>query len=249
MAVVWYVKQGEINQGPYSLTDLNDLAEAGILNRESFVKSEQMSSWVKAGDLPGLSFPVLKTGFNEPPPLQSPPPVHFPAAPPPMQPVARKDERSKGGRSFLKTIFKIILAVVVLAVVGFIVLVLLDIGNTPIATIDNGVDTVADLAGQTSDVAGDPYIVEEPIRQWLSSLDFNDSYELVFVDELDLINTGQDADQVILVYEIVSSHDNRFTVLLGVAYSEWFARLYIKPIDGLLTVTDFEEVASLGSQD
>ncbi len=133
--------------------------------------------------------------------------------------------------------------------IGFTGIILLDSGSNPANTGTNGAATVADSAEQASFVAGDPYPVEEPIRQWLSSLDFNDPYELVFADELDSSNIGQDGDRVVLVYEIVSSHDNRFTVLLGVAYSEWFARLFIKPVDGRLTVTDYEEVVPVGSQD
>jgi hypothetical protein len=246
MSAVWYIKLGENNQGPYSLKNLNDLAQAGIITRESFIKSEQMNNWVKASDLPGLSFPVIETSFNEPPPLQSPPPPNLPFEPPPLQPAAKRGGRRSNP---LKTILLIVLTVGVLAVIGFIGLIFLNSGSAPGVADDNGRDTATDAADQNSFAIGDPYTVEEPIRQWLSSLEFNEPYELVFVDELDYRNTGQDANKVILVYDIVSSYDNRFTVLLGVAYSEWFARLYIKPVAGQLTVTDFEEIAPVGSQD
>jgi len=71
MTAVWYVRRGENSQGPYSLSDLNDLTRAGFLKKEDFVRSEQMKDWVKASDLPGLAFPAAVTDFDEPPPLSS----------------------------------------------------------------------------------------------------------------------------------------------------------------------------------
>jgi hypothetical protein len=248
-ALEWFVAAKGEKYGPYSSEKLQIFALDGIIKPASMVWRKGMPDWVAASQVEGLIFPVIKSVYNEPPPLHSRLPVHLSTAPPSVQAAGRKGERRGSGRSAIKVVSGLILAIGLLAVLGVLGVILLDNANTEVTTADSGVDSAAGETRQASDVAGDPYIVEDPIGQWLTSSGFNESYELVFVDELNFINTGQDADHVILVYEIVSSHENSITVLLGVAYSEWFARLFIEPVDGQLAVTDFEEIASPGSQD
>jgi len=265
MSAVWYVRRGDNSEGPYSLSDLNDLARSGVIKNEDLVRSDQMTDWVKAADLPGLAFPAAAAGFDQPPPLKRSTSADIPAAPPPLQPGSQKIEPNisppqappasfsqpagSGRKSPLLKILLVVVSICILVLIGYFAMNYFTNREIPTAVSNNGSDPVTDSTDQESFPTGDPYIVEEPIRQWLASLAFNEPYELFFIDELDLIDLDQYGDKMLLVYEIVSSHDNQFTVLLGYAYSEWIGRLYIKPVDGVLTVTDYEEIAPVGLDD
>ncbi|MEO6947457.1 MAG: DUF4339 domain-containing protein [Nitrobacter sp.] len=77
----WFFASGNTQQGPYSEDQLRDFIARGAVRADTFVWTEGMSGWQRAGDIPGL----LSGG----------------AAAPPTPPVfTRQDETLTGGGGF-----------------------------------------------------------------------------------------------------------------------------------------------------
>ena len=50
----WFFASGNTQQGPYTEDQLRDFIVRGAVRAETFVWTEGMSAWQKAGDIPGL---------------------------------------------------------------------------------------------------------------------------------------------------------------------------------------------------
>jgi hypothetical protein len=51
---LWFFASGNTQQGPYSEDQLRDFIARGAVKSDTFVWTEGMSAWQKAGDIPGL---------------------------------------------------------------------------------------------------------------------------------------------------------------------------------------------------
>lgn len=52
---MWYYKINDKQSGPLDLRQFKELIENGVITKETFVWTEIMSEWRKAGDIPALT--------------------------------------------------------------------------------------------------------------------------------------------------------------------------------------------------
>ncbi len=108
----WFMQRDSSNLGPYTWEELRQFVQEGRLHTEGLVKSEQMENWVLASAVPGL----IETVDSAPPPPNAYPQQLSPST----------STRKKEG-SLLKTLIIVIGSVVGLAVIGFIILVAIEL--------------------------------------------------------------------------------------------------------------------------
>ncbi|MBS0530945.1 MAG: DUF4339 domain-containing protein, partial [Proteobacteria bacterium] len=50
----WFFASGETQQGPYSEGQLRDFIARGTVRADTYVWTEGMAAWQRAGEIPGL---------------------------------------------------------------------------------------------------------------------------------------------------------------------------------------------------
>lgn len=146
MGVKWLLKRQKTKYGPYTLEELKQYASEGRLSPEDLLKSDDMSRWIKAADLPELSqaltykIPPQTSGGIQPGELDSP------------------TSEPKPQKNSLKKAALIVGAILGLALIGLAVFVATAYFMTPVLD---------------SEQAEEPTIEEEPMPEqvYLESID------------------------------------------------------------------------------